>query len=278
MKTVSDNLKAHLQGRSLTICTLWKVTRTDAQVFGFTDNSRDVIYGGVTYSASSGHTPSNIKSTADLAVDNLEVQALLDSIVITEDDIEAGLWDFAAVEIMIVNYLSLGDGHMLLRKGWLGNVRTGRGNFTAELRGMQQPLQQNIGRLYQASCDAALGDARCGVNLAAYTVTGTVDSASNGIQFTDAARGEADGHFDGGLITWTGGPNNTYQMEVKTSLATGIITLQQTMPYVIAAGHTYSMSAGCDRRLTTCITKFNNVVNFRGFPHVPGDDRMISGT
>lgn len=277
MKAVSANLKAHLQGETLTICTLWKITRSDAVVFGFTDNSRDILYSGTTYLAATGHTPSSIKTTSNLSVDNLEVQSVLDSSAITEADIQAGLWDFAQIEIMIINYLSLADGHMTLRKGWLGNIRTGRHNFIAELRGMMQPLQQSIGRVYSPACDAVLGDARCGVALATYTVTGTVTTATSARMFTDTARTEINGYFDGGLITWTSGNNATYSMEVKSSTSAGIITLQQAMPNATAIGDAYNLSAGCDKLLATCKTKFNNVINFRGFPHVPGQDKMISG-
>lgn len=278
MKTASANLLAHLAGTTLTVCTLWKITRADGQVFGFTDNSRDVTYSGVTYQAASGHTPSAIHTSADMAVDNLEVQSVLDSSTITAADIDAGLWDFAEVVIMIINYLSVADGVMIMRKGWLGNIKTGRSNFTAELRGMMQPLQQTIGRIYSTACDAALGDTRCGVTLASYTVTGSVTTATSARVFTDTTRTEADGYFDGGLITWTGGDNNTYRMEIKTSTAAGVITLQQAMPNATVIGDTYSLSAGCDKTLATCRDKFNNVVNFRGFPHVPGIDKMVSGT
>lgn len=277
MRPVGANLKAHLESGTLTICTLWKVTRADAQVFGFTDNSRDVVYGGLTYLASSGHTPSSIRTTATLGVDNLEVQSVLDSAIITEADILAGLWDYAEVEIMLVNYLSLGDGHMLLRKGWLGNVKTGRSTFWAELRGMMQPLQQTIGRVYTPACDAALGDARCGIALGTHTVTGGVTTATSARVFTDTARTEANNHFAGGLLTWTSGDNNTYRMEVKSSTSAGVITLQQGMPNDISIGDTYSLSAGCDKLLATCRDKFSNVVNFRGFPHVPGPDKVIAG-
>ena len=117
MKTASANLLAHLSGTTLTVCTLWKITRADGEIFGFTDNSRDVTYGGVTYQAASGHTPSTIRTSADMAVDNLEVQSVLDSSTITDADIDAGLWDFAEAVIMVINYMSVADGVMILRKG-----------------------------------------------------------------------------------------------------------------------------------------------------------------
>lgn len=277
MKTVSAALKAHLEGTLLTVCTLWKVTRADGLVFGFTDHDQNVTFSGTTYMAATGHNPSSIKTTAKLNVDNLEVQSMLDSSTITEADIQAGLWDFAQVLIQIVNYNDLTMGSMVQRQGWLGNVRTLRHNFIAELRGMMQPLQQSIGRVYTASCDATLGDARCGVNLASFTVSGNVTSAASTRQFTDSSRAEANGYFDGGLLTWTGGPNSSYSMEVKTFVA-GTFVLQQAMPNNIAVGHTYNASAGCGKRRTEdCVTKFANVANFRGFPDLPGQDAMISG-
>jgi uncharacterized phage protein (TIGR02218 family) len=277
MKTVSAALKAHLEGTLLTVCTLWKVTRTDGLVFGFTDHDRDVTYSGVTYLAATGHSPSSIKTTAQLSVDNLEVQAMLSSSTITEADIYAGLWDYAEVLIELANYNDLTMGSMILRKGWLGNIKTGRHNFIAELRGMMQPLQQMIGRIYSPGCDADLGDARCGVVLGNFTVTGNVTTGGSVNSFIDTVRAEANGYFEGGLVTWTLGDNATYSMEVKKSYANGLITLQQAMPNVIAVADEYSMSAGCDKLRATCVSKFSNVVNFRGFPDLPGRDAMISG-
>jgi len=276
MKTASTALKAHLAGSTLTTCTLWKVTRTDGHIFGFTDHDQNVTYGGTTYLAATGHNPSSIKTTATLSVDNLEVQSMLDSSTITEDDLRGGLWDYAQVLIQIVNYNDLTMGSMILRQGWLGNIKTGRHNFVAELRGMMQPLQQQIGRVYAPACDANLGDARCGVNLANFTVTGNATAVVNARQFTDSARIEANGYFDGGLITWTSGPNANYSMEVKTFVAS-VVTLQQMMPSNIVIGDAYSMIAGCNKLRATCVAKFANVANFRGFPDLPGVDAMISG-
>ena len=48
------------------------------------------------------------------------------------------------------------------------------------------------------------------------------------------------------------------------------------MPEPIAAGDTFDVTAGCDKQFSTCHDKFANVVNFRGFPHIPGNDFVIS--
>ena len=37
-------------------------------------------------------------------------------------------------------------------------------------------------------------------------------------------------------------------------------------------GDTFSIVAGCDKTFSTCKAKFDNHENFRGFPHLPGND------
>lgn len=279
MKSISASLLAHMQGETTTLATCWLVTRTDGQIFGFTDHCADLTIDGVVYSASSGYTATAIQSASGMGVDNLDIQGALDSATITEQDLLAGLWDFAAIEIFIVNYNDLTMGSMTLRSGNLGSVRTGRGMFVAELRGMMQRLQQAVGRLVMPACNADLGDSRCGINLGTFTdgtVSGSVDSVTSNRQFLDAGLTQAANWFAGGLLTWTSGLNSDLAAEVK-SFTGGAVSLHIAMPYTVQVGDTFTIKAGCDKSVTTCRTKFNNVVNFRGFPHLPGIGRIGSG-
>jgi uncharacterized phage protein (TIGR02218 family) len=50
----------------------------------------------------------------------------------------------------------------------------------------------------------------------------------------------------------------------------GTFELAVPMPRIIEAGTTYKAIRGCDRYWETCKNVFNNVLNFRGFPFVPG--------
>lgn len=275
MKTRSAALEAHQALTATTRAWCWKVTRRDNQVFGFTSVDIDLSIGGVVYQAATGFTPSAIDGRADLAVPNLEVTGLLDSASITEADLLAGLWDGAAVEIFEVNYLDLTQGAMNLRAGVLGNVTAGRTVFVAELRGLAQKLQQALGRVFTPGCQARLGDAECKVALGPLTVAGTVTAAASARAFTDSARAEAADYFGAGLISWTGGLNDGLQMEVRT-FAAGVFELALPMPYPVAVGDTYSLVPGCRKRaIADCKTKFNNIVNFRGHPYVPGNDRVL---
>jgi uncharacterized phage protein (TIGR02218 family) len=275
MKARSAGLITHQGQGTTTLAWCWKVTRKDVQVFGFTSVDKDLLIDGVTYVAATGFTPSAIDGRADLSVPNLDVVGLLDSASLTESDLLAGVWDGADVEIFEVNYSDLTQGAMTLRTGTIGNVSAGRTSFSAELRGLAQSLQQGVGEVFTTACPANLGDARCTVDLGPLTVTGTVTAAASARAFTDGARAEAADYFGGGLVAWTSGANNGLVMEIR-AFSAGAFQLALPMPYAIAVGDTYSMVPGCRKRaIEDCKTKFNNIVNFRGHPYVPGNDRVI---
>lgn len=282
MKTgISAGLLAHKAQQVATLATCWLVTRRDTTRYGFTTHVRDIStvpapYNGITFLARSAFTPSEIGTRADLSVDNLEVAGILSSLTITESDLLAGRWDFATIEIFEVNYADLTQGVEKKRFGTLGNVSRRGGRFRAELRGLSQYLQHPIGEVFQTTCRAQLGDARCTVNLAGFTVTGNVDTPNGQIGFTDAARTEAAGWFDSGLLTWTSGANNGLLAHIRQHTAGGVLTFAQPMPFAIVAGDNYSLIAGCRKRaIDDCKTKFSNIANFRGEPYVVGMDKLL---
>jgi len=277
VKAWSAALKTHMGLGSTTAATLWKATLTNGTIVAATSLDRDITFDSVLYLSIAAYTPSDVESGSQLAPDNLELEGFLASPHITDGDIHSGIWDFAAIEIFEVNYRDLTMGRNRIREGTLGEVRGGRASFRAELRGLTQAYSRKIVRLIQKECDADLGDARCTVDLGPFTVTGTIDSVASNREFTDAARTEANEWLTAGKITFTSGLNNGLSMEVKNSTAAGVIKLHELMPFNIVAGDTYSMYAGCTKRMTEdCIGKFDNVVNFRGFPHLPGQ-RIYEG-
>jgi uncharacterized phage protein (TIGR02218 family) len=142
-------------------------TRRDGVVQGFTDHVRELEVDGVTYKAASGYTRTATRSTADLAVDNLDVESVFSDDGITEEDLRTGKYDFAEVRMFLVNYQDLGQGILKLRRGWLGEVTIRDGMYVAELRGMTQKLQMTVGEVCTPNCSADLGDARCGFYLTA---------------------------------------------------------------------------------------------------------------
>lgn len=276
MKTVSVPLEQHLGAEVTTLATLWLVTRADGQTFGFTDHDRDLEYGGRVYAATAGFNPSNVATQSDFAVDDLEAQGALSPGGVTELDIAVGRWDGAAVRVFQVNWADLSQGELKVRKGELGEISlNGLGGFVAELRGMKDRLQRAITREYLPGCDADLGDARCGVALGPLTEIGTVSVASSASALTATGLTSTADWFKYGHLTWLTGLNAGLEVEVKTYPGAGVMTLRFAMPFAIVVGDTFSVSPGCDKTKATCIAKFNNVLNHRGFDTVPGMDEML---
>lgn len=275
MKQISTELRDHIAGEVTTLATCWKLTRRDDTVLGFTDHDVDIVFDEKTYKAASGFTASAIQNTSSLSVDNLDIEGVLTDGSVTDEDILAGKYDFAEIEIFQLNYSDLSQGTLKLRRGWLGEVSLHKQQFVAEVRGLTQRLAQTIGELYSASCRATFGDARCKVDMEAYTVSGSVTNAVSKQEFKDSSRDEANGVFNFGTINFTSGDNSGLSMEVKEYSPGGRLILVLPMPYMIAVDDEYTLTQGCDKTLSTCFNIFNNVANFRGEPHVPGIDRML---
>ena len=281
MKTLPAGLQAHLDSGATTLCHAWKLVRQDGATLGFTDHDEALEFAGVNYEAVSGFTASAVETSLGLAVDNLEVLGALSSAALAESDLAAGLYDDAEVEIWRVNWTDVSQ-RVLLRRGNLGEVSRGALAFTAEVRGLAHRLNQPTGRLFQYMCDADLGDERCGVDLEAssFKGSGAVTSATGRRVFeASGLDGFASDWFSRGRVLWTSGANAARAMEVKAhALSAGVVSVElwQPMARDIEVGATFDVHAGCDKHIATCRSKFANVVNFRGFPHMPGNDFVIA--
>lgn len=280
VKTLSPELQAHLDGRATKMCYCWKVTRNDGLVQGFTDHDNALTFGGVTYEASSGFTATQFAASMGLAVDNLEVEGALSSDSINEEDLAAGHYDNAKVEVYWVNWSNVAQRHIVSR-GFIGEVKRAGAMFQAELRGLSNALQQKTGRKYQRYCNAVVGDARCGINLAnsAYRGSGAVDIASSRRTFTATGlAGFSDDWFTAGMVNWLTGANAGQSMEVKLhNFTNGTVSIElwQAMPFEIRTGNTFTITVGCKQDAATCNSKFGNIANFRGFNLIPGPDMLL---
>ncbi|HEX5998059.1 MAG TPA: DUF2163 domain-containing protein [Hyphomicrobiaceae bacterium] len=281
MKRLPPPLQSHIATAATTLAWCWRITRDDGTAYGFTDHDRDLAFDGTTFEAATGFTASEIADTLGLSVDNLEVSSALKSDRLNDDDLAAGLYDDAGIEIWRVNWANT-DERIMMRSGSLGEVRRSGTAFTAEVRGLAHYLQQPKGRLYQSACDADLGDARCGIDLdnPAFRGTGTVIAAASGRRLTAAGLDTyVAGWFTRGLLRFATGLNAGRAQEVKRHTLAGTtatLELWQPMALSIAPGDAFVVTTGCDKQLATCRARFANALNFRGFPHMPGPDYVLA--
>jgi uncharacterized phage protein (TIGR02218 family) len=147
--------------------------------------------------------------------------------------------------------------------------------YVAELRGMAQKLQMTVGEVYTPDCSADLGDSRCGVDLASLEESGSVTSVV-GVTTFETSLAQATGWYDGGELTWTSGANAGQTVAVR-HWDGDVSTLSVFLPavYAVEVGDAFTIRPGCDKNFATCKAKFDNAINFRGFPHVPGNDQIL---
>lgn len=279
MKTVPEALSAHLDGEATTTCQCWKVTLRDGDIMGFTEHDEPLVFGGVTYLAASGFQASENDSETGLAASSGEVAGGFSSEAVSEADLSAGRFDGARVELYLVNWQAP-DQHILLKVREIGEVTRAGGAFTAELRSFAHRLSQPQGRVYGRRCDAALGDGRCGADVAAFQAGGAVVSTDAAGRLTVSGLGAfADGFFSQGKIRFTSGANKDRSFDLDDhALRDGVATFRLWLPLEVLAqpGDTFTVTAGCDKSFATCKAKFANHLNFRGFPHMPGADFAYS--
>jgi uncharacterized phage protein (TIGR02218 family) len=280
VRSIPPALQAKLDSGVTTLARCWIIARRDGVVMGFTDHDADLTVAGTLCHAGTGLSASEATARLGLQVDGAEIAGALADESLAETDLAAGHYDAASIEVHLVDW---GEPslNLLLSKGVLGEVRREGAAFTAELRSLAHRLNEESGRLYTATCSADLGDVRCGVDLTdpALHSSGTVAALAGTASFRALGLGSfTDGVFTAGKLTFTSGANMGFAVEVKTHRVTldgVLIELWQQTPEPITISEAFTVTAGCDKRFTTCRDRFANSINFRGFPHIPGNDFVI---
>ena len=275
MRNISSTFRARLDAAATTLCACWRVERRDGSVQGFTDHDRDIAFDGVTYSVMSGLEGSGFDAELGFAVGGAEVSGALSAASIEEDDLLNGAWDGARVELWRVDWRAP-EHRILMHVGIVGEVRRSGAAFVAELRSLAHALEQERGRIYSSSCDADLGDARCGFALDASPFAGVFTLSSAGVtELVAALPSVADGFYTNGRVVFLDGANEGAQAHVRDH-RNGVLTLWTPLAQAPASGDAFRLTAGCDKTFATCRAKFGNAASFRGFPHLPGNDEVFS--
>lgn len=303
MKTLTPAFAAHLREPVTTLAVCWRIQKSTGELVLGTQHDRDITVAvsqhpivdlAGTYRAQAAITGSDVRSASDMSVDNMEVEGATASsevdtsseviIDLTVHDIEAGTLDNAPVTVFLVNWNDPDAGQAILRRGQLGALaRDSDGRYRTEVRGLSQLLSQNIGFIYQETCNVVrFGDARCGFDVDSIRIESLITAVSSNKQFAIAEPGTAPpaGYPLGGEVLFLTGGNAGYTREVKsTTVAGGSLTVElyEELPEDIEVGDEIQLTPGCDRRWSTC-RQYNNLPNFRGWGvYIPGTLAMMRG-
>ncbi len=281
MRALPEALSAHIKSGVTSLCRCWVLNRQDAVVMGFTDHDRVLSFGGVQFEPTTGMDAAALQSSTGLSVDNSQAVGALSAAGLTDDDIEQGLYDGAQVLQYLVNWQDVAQ-RMLVFRGTLGEIKRGSGAYEAELRSLSEGLNQPRGRAYLRQCDAQVGDARCKVDL-----SGPEFSAEAEVTFAVGQRvlrvkgldGYAQDWFLQGQMDFVTGANTGATRIIKVDKIKGlrrVLEVWEDLRHPIAVGDIVRVTAGCDKSKDACVTKFSNLLNFRGFPTMPGNDWALS--
>lgn len=285
MRTLPLPIDGQVSSAAITVATLWTITRSDATVLRFTDHDNELVDAdGYSYFPRAGRASAKQMDTS-LGEDDVELRGIIDSSYITEADLHAGKYNDAKVTERLVNWRFPWAGDYRSETWYINRVTWDeeRGRWFAEIEGLQRFLRVSKGRKFDRTCFHNLGDAKCGVDVAgSYTYSGTVTTVTDRrtLECTDAAiTALAADYLRFGVLTFTSGANAGLVVEVRNSTtgSPAVLTLQLEMPFDIAVGNTFTVTAGCDHTASaTGCGKFSNIRRFGGHNFVPGNDKFLT--
>ncbi|MEP1327953.1 DUF2163 domain-containing protein [Pseudophaeobacter sp.] len=281
MVGANEGFLAHVKTGVTSLCRCWGLTRRDGGMFGFTDHDRDLSFEGWQFKAGTGLSARALEQATGLSVDNSEAQGALSDASVREEDIQAGRFDGADLICWQVNWQDVST-RMLQFRGSIGELRRAGGAFEAELRGLTEALNRPLGRIYQKPCTAVLGDATCRFDLdkPGYGFEGPVEKITPaGALEWQGLNGFEPEWFTAGRLSVLSGAAAGLWRSIKRDQHFGAdrsITLWEPLRMGLETGDVVRLEAGCDKRLQSCRLKFNNLMNYQGFPDIPGEDWVMA--
>lgn len=278
MRAIPQSLAAKLQSGASQYAHIWLVKRQDGVRLGFTNHDRDLIIDGVPCIASTGLEAKDMNSELGLAPGGGDVMGALQAAAIDEADIVAGLYDGAEITTYLCDYEPPFE-KVLLDVAIIGEIRRDEIGFIAELRGLTHRLSEATGRLYQKKCDADFGDQRCGIHLARADIThqSMIEAVlAPGNYRLSGLHALPNGAFNQGHLIFEQWPNKRFAIKSHFQMGGAVMIELWSAPQRVEAGARVKAIIGCDKEFKTCTQRFQNSANFRGFPHMPGNEMVLT--
>ena len=255
-----------------TVATFWRVERRDGVAFGFTGHDRDLWLGGLLHRAAPGMVPSAIRRTIAVEPDTAEMLGALDHAAIRADDLAAGRFDGAAVEVGLVDW-ETGESEALFA-GAIGTVGRRGAQFTAELRSAKAALEHELVPRTAPTCRAAFCGPACTLSLARFRREAQVVEIDPERRAVRLAGGGIDpALLLWGSVRWIEGPDAGLAAAI-VGLEDAWLVLDREVASASPPPLRVEVDQGCDHTLQTCATRFANAINFQGEPFLPGNDLL----
>jgi uncharacterized phage protein (TIGR02218 family) len=273
MKNISTALKAHLSEEVTTNANCVKITLQNGNQKGFTSLDEDIFFEGLNYKSNNLASLSSFAQSLENTNESQNFIAAIDSIEISEDDVLKGLYDDAEVEIFLLNYKDLAAGKLIIKTGYIGKIQKFGDSFSAQIFDLSQKLNVTLGDFYSSKCRTKFGDTKCKIDLASYVFNSAITQVLDTNKFLCEPLTQANGYFNNGTLEFLSGANAGLIYEVA-DFTSKIIQTSIAVKFTVQAGDNFKITRGCDKNFSTCINNFNNAINFRAEPHLPGTDAI----
>lgn len=282
-RTLAAGMVTHLAASAHARVRMLRLDLVDGTTLAVSDHdttlSFDLGDGAVDYSPRTGIIPSDLSLSTGFDADDIEVSGPLVEVAteawhVTRAMVLGGRFDDATARFFQANWRNLSQGPVRLLKGRVVLAEVEGSRFKLTIHSEITRFNQEVGRTITGYCDADFGDTRCG-----YVVTpvaATVTAVASSREFTVSFSGTyANDYFNRGTVTFTSGAlNGTRPVEVFDWSAAGVIALWTELAATPEVGDTLDLRQGCGKTRADCVA-FANIVNFRGFPDVPGTDQVL---
>ncbi len=195
---------------------------------------------------------------------------------IDTEDLNVGKWDGATVQIYPVDRASLSSLGDPLFTGTVQPVTINPVGKSAsfDIRGLSAQAESVI-QTFSPMCRTDLFSSLCQLTAASFAKTGTVASIIDRFNITVSgiSGSPADGWFNQGV-----GRNTTTGMKFEIAnwiLSSTKLTTHLPICALFTVGDSVTIYPGCDKTKATCVSKFNNIINFQGEPHFRGAAAML---
>lgn len=283
MKIVTTSLQTLLDNNQYYKCLLYTITLVSGTVYYYTDADIDVVAYGQTYSSKGPDiSGAEFHLTRGLQTDTINLK-----VTTQPSDLIAGVsWSTAARSGALDNASIKIDKAFLpawvqpaeslnFFNGVVSGIQDGELTTTLSVVSDDSLFDIPLPKLlFQPGCVRTLYSPGCTMVRATYQKSGNVTVATSASKFTTNLA-DADGYYNFGSLTFTGGANTGVKRSVKSYIG-GVIELSTGLNFPVTVGDTFTAVAGCDKSQGSggCL-KFNNLANHKGLPYIPKPETMV---
>lgn len=256
------------------LVTCLKIITSEGEKYYFCDSDHDIEINNEKYLHGVYFIPGKITSSTNLEENNFKIIFIIDGYYFEKNKLISGYYSNSFVEISLVDSFDINLKKHILKTGYLGAISLKDNSFIAEISSLISLAKNNITKCYLSNCRAKLGDDKCKIKLEKYTAKGKVENLADINSFYDSKREEGDDYFKHGEISFLSGKLAGRNFWISNFYNEKII-IQSLEELEINIGDEYQIIAGCNKDFNTCITKFNNAINFRGEPFIPNRHQLV---